>query len=43
MKEQFYKEAAQYAQKEKNVTVLSISYRGQNKGIFFKRWTNLAT
>ena len=39
MKEQFYKEAAQYAQKEKekNVIVLSISYRGQNKGIFFKR------
>ena len=42
MKEQFYKEAAQYAQKEKNL-ILSISYRGQNKGIFFKRWTNLAT
>lgn len=32
MKEQFYKEAAQYAQKEKKGLVLSISYRGQNKG-----------
>ncbi|PFX31255.1 Voltage-dependent calcium channel subunit alpha-2/delta-1 [Stylophora pistillata] len=32
MKEQFYRQAAQYAQKGENIIVFSVPYRGKNKG-----------